>query len=199
MRKFVNALAALQLLFVSSRLQQQPRSSRPYGGKTLIVSGPIRGEATSPSRLTNVVKAVNAKGVKVERMFFNSPGGNILAGIKIASAVRSLPAPYRIDMVIGRTDICASICDLIFAAGHHKVVFPTSKLGVHSAGTINAKGNANREDLADMGVTLIIARLMKSYGTPATVVAKMITQPMNGISWIMSEDAIGWSVEVIRR
>ena len=50
-----------------------------------------------------------------------------------------------------------------------------------------------------MGVTLIIARLMKSFGTPDTVVAKMITQPMNGISWITSDDAVGWNVEVIRR
>ena len=76
-------------------------------------------------------RPLTPRAYKVERMFLNSPGGNILAGIKIASAVRSLPAPYQIDMVIGRTDICASICALIFAAGHHKVVFPTSKLGVH--------------------------------------------------------------------
>ena len=127
------------------------------------------------------------RGYCPERIFLNSPGGNVAAGIEIAEFIRE----WGIHTVVGETDECASICVAIFAAGSHKVVFPTLAdrrplrlvcRCLHRAGRRSARHDC------------LVARYMKALGVPDAVVTKMITTPGDAITWLSSADWPGLEV-----
>ena len=80
-------------------------------GKSLVMTGDI--VAGDAARFVDAVKAQNRRGVRVERMFMNSPGGELAAGWALAKSFRQIGD---IDAVIGRTDRCVSMCAIVFAA-----------------------------------------------------------------------------------
>jgi hypothetical protein len=62
------------------------------------------------------IKQANLAGKLVGNVRLNSPGGNLLEGVKLADAVRA----GKIATNVGRTATCASACFLVFAAGYEK-------------------------------------------------------------------------------
>jgi hypothetical protein len=167
-------------------------------GKSLVMTGEI--VAGDVDRLHAAGKAAEKKYGRavVERIFLNSPGGDAIAGMEIAEFVRA----WGIDVVVGKTDECVSMCAVVFAAGQHKVVFTTSRLGVHaiSAFAANADGTLGDDQGEDQGalaLTTLVARAMAEWGVPANIVTAMMTTRQPDVYWITAED--GWSaVEVLR-
>jgi hypothetical protein len=157
-----------------------------YYGRSLVMTGEIiPGDA---ERLTAAIERQTDRGVRVERVFLNSPGGNVQAGAHLAKLIYD----YRnIDTVVGRTDECASICVLVFAAGANKVVYPTSKLGVHSASTVSADGS-RLETTTSIATTATLARLMAAIRVPNSVIVKMLATETSGIEWLDYRDLNGW-------
>jgi hypothetical protein len=146
------------------------------------------------------VNASNDKGVVVERLSLNSYDGHARTGLIIARWIHALPAGERIATVIGKKDVCVSICAMIFASGHQKTLYGTSKLGVHSAGHPGANGNEIAdEDEGDRAATLALARVMKLFGAPDRIVVKMIMQPPDGpAASVNGADLDGWGVEILQ-
>ena len=128
------------------------------------------------------------RGYCPERIFLNSPGGNVAAGIEIAEFIRE----WGIHTVVGETDECASICVAIFAAGSHQ------------GGCSRTRGSASTPPPMSMPTPgrpakrstrpVLVARYMKGLGVPDAVVTKMITTPGDAITWLSSADWPGLEI-----
>jgi hypothetical protein len=159
-------------------------------GKSLVMTGVVM-----PGDAQRLVDAYNAslskRGYAPERIFLNSNGGLISAGLAVASKV----IESGMHTVVGKTDTCASICVAIFAAGSHRVVFTTSMVGVHSASTYHENEYGEMEQYEATEATIVLARIYKDWGVPDAVIAKMVTTKPDDIAWLSDADWPG--VEVL--
>jgi hypothetical protein len=60
---------------------------------------------------------------------FNSPGGNPFGAYDVAEWITK----NNFDTVVGDNGECTSACVIVWAAGVHKFVSATAKIGVHNA------------------------------------------------------------------
>ena len=169
-------------------------------GRALVMTGEIvPGDMERLAKAGYAAEARFANGQPVvERIFLNSPGGSVKAGLELAAFIRE----WGIDTVVGETDVCASMCAVVFAAGMHKAVFPTSKLGVHAISTFtdeDGDGSLDEnlgEDGSSLALTTVVARVMADYGVPGNIITKMMTTLQPDTYWVTAAD--GWSdVEVL--
>jgi hypothetical protein len=126
----------------------------------------------------------------------NSPGGSVLAAMKIADIVHraglTTQVPFRAT--------CASACVLVFAAGVTRIADAVSTIAVHSAGM---RGQADVEqEMVENGetlaVTALMARIMSSYGAPASVIGKMVVTPTDEAAVLTRADLDAWNVRITR-
>lgn len=105
---------------------------KPVGktGTSLEIRGAIA--PGDDQRLLQAARSLQRAGNKLERLFLNSPGGQLRAGLALAVTVGEL----NVDTVVGAGATCASACVLAFAAGKKKVAFATSMIGVHAATSV---------------------------------------------------------------
>ena len=91
----------------------------------------VSGEITPGD--TARVSMLLAEARKQDRPFFavylDSPGGNLMEGIKLGQAIREAGAVT--VLLTGAT--CASACILAFAGGAERIAYRGSRLGVHGA------------------------------------------------------------------
>jgi hypothetical protein len=159
-------------------------------GKSLVMTGQI--VAGDAQRLVDAYNAsLSKRGYAPKRIFLNSDGGLISAGLEVANKV----IESGMHTVIGKTDSCASICVAVFAAGSHKVVFTTSMVGVHSASTFGENEFGEIEQYEATEATVALARIFKDIGVPDSVIAKMVTTKPDEIAWLHDGDWPG--VEVL--
>jgi hypothetical protein len=59
----------------------------------------------------------------------NSPGGNLLVGLKLADAVRFV----KVATNVAGSATCASACFLVYASGATKLASYTAQVGIHGA------------------------------------------------------------------
>ena len=168
-------------------------------GKSLVMTGEITtGDVQRLQQAGFDAEARYANGQPiVERIFLNSPGGQVKAGLEVANFIRE----WGIDTVVGKNDVCASMCAVVFAAGRHKAVFQTSKLGVHAIsifihGADGSLGENQGEDVTALALTTLVARTMADYGVPDGIITKMMTTQQPDTYWVTAAD--GWTeVEVL--
>ena len=111
-------------------------------------------------------------------VLLNSPGGNVVEGLSIGTAIRR--NDYRTAVV--NDDICASICGMIWLAGSPRYRTANSSIGFHAAFR-NSDGQESGQANALIGAYL--ARLGLSY--PA--VLYVTEAPPDGINWLTPSDA----------
>ena len=158
-----------------------------YNGRSVIMSGElVPGDG---DRLQAAIDHVVDREGRVERIVLNSPGGDVHTGVLIARMIYA----YSIDTVVGRTDECASMCTLVFAAGGSRFVYPTSRIGVHSASIESANG-ASPEIHNSMATTVHLARLMAEIGVPGSVIVKMLTTENADMRWLDYRDLGEWVI-----
>jgi hypothetical protein len=151
-----------------------------YKGVSMVMTGDI-----VPGDARRFVSAWNASckryGRCPERLFLNSGGGEVEAGLDLAIKVHETKA----HTVVGKTDQCYSMCVIIFAVGSHRAVFETSRIGVHR--TSDANGN----DVWEM--TAVIADLMRELGMPASVIGKFWSASPQSMAALDVYDMAGWA------
>jgi hypothetical protein len=98
----------------------------------VAVVGPITAE--SPQLLLEALKVARTKpdaftlgGQPIIKVFLNSPGGSVAAGIAMGRLLRQFAAEVWID----QDEICASACILVLAGGVSRWAVPTARLLVH--------------------------------------------------------------------
>jgi hypothetical protein len=75
------------------------------------------------------IKTANDAGKLVSGVRLNSPGGNLLVGLKLADAVRFV----KVATNVAGSATCASACFLVYASGATKLASYTAQVGIHGA------------------------------------------------------------------
>ncbi len=103
-------------------------------GKVIVI---LNGEVApgDTDQLQQIIKTANDSGKIVSGIRLNSPGGNLLEGVKLADAIRFA----KIASVVPNGSTCASACFVAFAAGADKFASYNDSIGVHGASDPNAR------------------------------------------------------------
>ena len=160
--------------------------------RSMVINGRIN--AGDEARFLSSFSILRS-GAPIE-VYLRSLGGSILAAMKIADVVRkaglTTRVPYRAT--------CASACVLVFAAGVNRVADVESTIAVHSAG-MPGQADVDEEMVengATLAVTTVMARIMSSYGAPASVIGKMVATPTGDAAVLTSADLAAWNVKITR-
>lgn len=159
------------------------------GGQTRIyASGDLDAEAADRFR-----EFVQARNIKWAAVYFDSPGGSLIGGIRLGQAIRDL----KFDSYIGAISnngqasseeaMCVSACAYAFAGGLHRYFYGDKQhLGIHQ---FYSKGD-NKGDVGDAQAIsgLLIAYLQK-MGVDASAFALASTARGDQMIWLSREKA----------
>lgn len=133
------------------------------GQATIWITGEIvPGDA---DKFSQSVRQANDSGKFVANVRLDSPGGNLLEGVKIADAIRF----GKTSTNVGKTAVCASACFLMFAAGSTKNAGYGAQVGVHGA-----SGENGEETAASGAATVSMAKIAKELGVPSAIIGRMV-------------------------
>jgi hypothetical protein len=143
-------------------------------GKVVVV---LNGEIVlgDTDQFQQIVRTANNTGRIVSGIRLNSPGGNLLEGVKLADAVRFA----KIATVVPNGSTCASACFVAFAAGAEKFASYSASVGVHGASDRNGQ-----ETVASNAATVGMAKIVKELGVPADIIGRMVVTPPDQIIWL---------------
>jgi hypothetical protein len=173
-RGYAIAFIAAALTFSSASAATITAATSKENKTTVSLTGEIvEGDA---DKLKEIIRSANEAVRLVSGMRFDSPGGNLLEGVKLAGIIRSA----KISTVVANGAKCASACFVAFAAGSQKFVSYTARIGVHGAsdGLGQEAGDA----------TLSMARIVKELGVPEGIIGKMVITRASEIAWLSPDD-----------
>jgi hypothetical protein len=156
-------------------------------GKTIILlSGEIiEGDADT---LKAAIKTANDAGKLVSGVRLNSPGGNLLEGLKLADTVRFA----KVATNVAGNATCASACFLVYAAGATKFANYTAQVGVHGV-----SDKAGEETVASGAATVSMARAAKDLGVPAAIIGRMVVTPPSEMVWLSPQDLLSMGTTMV--
>ncbi len=156
------------------------------GGTIILLSGEIvEGDADT---LKASIKTANDAGKLVSGVRLNSPGGNLLEGLKLADAVRFA----KVATNVAGNATCASACFLIYAAGATKFANYSAQVGVHGA-----SDRQGEESVASGAATVSMARAAKDLGVPAAIIGRMVVTPPNEMVWLTPQDLLSMGTTMV--
>lgn len=147
-------------------------------GRAIIV---LTGEIVSgdTDRAESLIKAQNEAGRLVSGIRFNSIGGNLSEGVKLAELVHTA----KIATVVPNGSTCASACFIAFAAGSEKYASYQARVGVHGASDQNGKETTNSN-----AATVAMAKIVKELGVPPAIIGRMVVTPPDQIVWLSPDE-----------
>jgi hypothetical protein len=128
------------------------------------------------SRLRDIIRASINAGRPVSGIRFNSAGGSLLEGVRLAGVIQNT----KIATVIASGATCASACFIAFVAGSQKFVSATATVGV--------PGAADKFGQDAAGEIPPIVRVVKDLGLLDAIVEKMLATREDEISWLTQDD-----------
>jgi hypothetical protein len=162
------AQAALQFQYLA------PQGRAPAG---VGLTGDI--EPGDSDRLLAFVNGLPQTTPEIVYISLSSPGGNFLEGIKLADLIHH----NGMWTYVGQGNVCASACFYVFAAGSHRALSATAKIGVHRSSEANGTEDANTKAASVAG-----ADILAKYGIPTSAIGKLIVTPAVGGSWLTAAD-----------
>jgi hypothetical protein len=141
-----------------------------------IVGEIVPGDADA---FIDLVKKANAAGRFVANVRLNSPGGNLLEGVRLADTIKTA----KIATNVGQSAMCASACFLVFAAGSEKNASYGAQIGVHGASSPDGE-----ETVQSGAATVSMARVAKELGVPPAIIGRMVVTPPDQMVWLSSQD-----------
>src|SRR5262249_54867319 len=118
---------------------------------------------------------------------FQSPGGNLLAGIEIGKAVRL----KGFATFVPDTVQCSSACALAWLGGRVRYMSNTARVGFHAA-FIDAGGQAAVSSAANA----LVGAYLNQLGLPASAIIYITDAPPKGIQWLSFADAQRYGIDV---
>lgn len=135
----------------------------------------LEGEI-DPSASEDFMQAVRRHNPSA--ILLDSPGGSLGAGLEIARYVHDLG----LETFIPPGAMCASACSLIYFAGNPRTIAGT--LGVHQfSSTLNTVGLVRDTERDTQEVVAEIWNELQRFGTPASVMVRMLSTPPNRMYW----------------
>jgi len=158
------------------------------GQATIGITGEIvPGDA---EKFSQSVRQANDSGKFVANVRLDSPGGNLLEGVKIADAIRF----GKTSTNVSKTAVCASACFLMFAAGSSKNVSYGAQIGVHGA-----SGENGEETAASGAATVSMAKIAKELGVPSAIIGRMVVTSPQDMVWLSPQDLQSMGVTMMGR
>jgi hypothetical protein len=169
------AAVALAAGMVSPAFAAKITSTTTKEGKVIIA---LNGEITEgdAESLKAQIKTANDANRLVSGIRFNSPGGILVEGVKLAEIVRYA----KMATIVANGSQCASACFVAFAAGAEKFVSYTANVGVHGASDQSGRESGD--------ATVSMARVVKELGVPAGIIGKMVVTRPEDIVWLTPDD-----------
>lgn len=146
------------------------------GRVVITISGDIQIGDTDVFKAA--IKTANDTGKLVNSIRLNSPGGNLLEGVKLAEVVKFA----KMATNVGHNATCASACFLLFAAGEAKYANYTAQIGVHGASEKGAESSVSGT------ATISMARVAKDLGVPSSIIGRMVVTPPSDMVWLSPGD-----------
>jgi hypothetical protein len=152
----------------------------------VLVEGKIApGDAHS---LQAYVESSRTSALKVTLVSFNSPGGNLEEGYKLATEIKRA----RLATEVEAEKICASACFFAFAAGAKKWTAPSARVGVHGAADANGIQSGTAAS-----ATIVMARwAAKELGIPSDIIGKMVMTPPSDIIWLSNSELASMGAQI---
>lgn len=158
------------------------------GQATIWITGEIvPGDA---DKFSQSVRQTNDSGKFVANVRLDSPGGNLLEGVKIAEAIRF----GKTSTNVGRTAVCASACFLMFAAGSTKNASYGAQIGVHGASGANGE-----ETVVSGAATVSMAKIAKELGVPSAIIGRMVVTSPQDMVWLSPQELQSMGVTMMGR
>jgi membrane-bound ClpP family serine protease len=137
----LSMMAALALLTTTAQAAQIWVNPAKDHGHVIHIKGDIeKGDA---NQFANVVGNAGVKPNDAT-VYLDSPGGYVLEGVPIGRAIKK----YGWNTYVEKDTTCASMCAVIWLAGHTRFINEDGRVGFHSA--IDPKrGHGKRSDLGN--------------------------------------------------
>ena len=175
------------------QFQHLPRRPRHWSKRDSQSPGPHKASCTSKylersfggdaDRFAYTVSTLT----EAPLVILNSPGGEVENGLAIARLV------YSKNLNTYAYERCASMCFVIFSAGHYRSFAPGTRIGVHSASTVsNRDPDDPFETDRSFTLTMEIVRTLQSFNRarpiPETIFGKLVGRARNEIAILTPGD-----------
>jgi hypothetical protein len=118
---------------------------------------------------------------------FQSPGGNLIAGIEIGKAIRL----KGFATFVSDTVQCSSACALAWLGGRVRYMSITARVGFHAVYV----DNGGQASVSSAGNALVGAYL-NQLGLPASAIVYITSAPPEGMQWLSFVDAQHYGIDV---
>jgi hypothetical protein len=146
----------------------------PDGQVQIAMQGEIRmGDF---ERFEAQVKAANQRGKRVSGIRLDSPGGNLAAAIELAAGIEHA----QMATIVPANAKCVSACFYVWMVAKEKWVSWTATMGVHA----NTQVSDGQESAETEQTTVVMARIAKKYGAPASVLGKITSAHGDELEWL---------------
>ena len=117
---------------------------------------------------------------------FNSPGGDLQAGIGIGKAIRL----KEFTTLVGENVQCASACGLAWLAGAQRLAHSKAMIGFHAAYTID--GTTTKESGA---ANALVGAYLNQLGLPVSTIIHLTEKPPEDMAWLPLGTAKAWGID----
>src|SRR4051812_25471268 len=139
-------------------------------------------------KLKVIIKEANDTQRVVATIRLNSPGGNLLEGVRLSEVTKF----GRIATSVLSGSTCASACFIVFAAGNEKYAHYSARIGVHGA-----SDERGQETVQSGAATVTMARVVRELGVPSGIVGKMVVTPPTDMVWLTIDDLQSMNVTML--
>lgn len=153
----------------------------------VFLSGPI--EPNDGATLRFLIQEARQKGVPVQFVVLNSPGGSVKGGADLAIVIRD----HQISVAVLDGATCASACFMPFAAGKNKVVIAGARIGVHSASIGGLEPDQAKS------TTVNIARFLHEFGVPEAILGRLVRTAPGEMGWLTAAELTAMQSVVVPR
>jgi hypothetical protein len=120
-------------------------------------------------------------------VFFNSPGGNLLAGLGIGRAIRL----QEFATAVADSNLCASACGLAWLGGTQRLAGPNARIGFHAA-YIQKNGEASETGAGNA----VVGAYLNQLGMSQSAIVYLTSAPPEGMQWLPLAEAKRYGIEL---
>lgn len=143
-------------------------------------------EATSPKKVSNIIKKANGEDLEVE---INSGGGSVFAGSEIYTALKS----YTGNVTVKIVGLAASAASVITMAGKKVLMSPTAQMMIHNS---SAWTGGDRHDLESGAQMLRSAdsTIASAYRLKSGMTQEELLAMMDKETWMTPKQALEYKL-----
>ncbi|MEQ4664162.1 ATP-dependent Clp protease proteolytic subunit [Providencia rettgeri] len=146
------------------------------GEVNIQINGPIVNK--DDLKFATILSEIQDRGLNLEYVTLNSPGGDVAAATNMAFAINSKKA----NTVIVKNGICASACFLMFVAGNERFIFQNATVGVHQI------SYAGQSTLITKGLSLEMSDIYDFFYVPEKISYRMLKTPPSELYQLTESD-----------